>query len=250
MKTLFIAHRGGGEGVRENRIESIKANLERDYIDGIEIDVRATQDDVLIVHHDRGVYINGKRVWTENVTYDDIKYLGIPTLGEVIDLVAPTNKILNVDIKDENCIEPLKTLLKTKSLKKRLYFDCFDVNLLLRLQEDLPDGQYFYSLAPKDSRDFTRRFVVRIFLLTIAIFLSQLIVYFLRKRIKRIKIAGIIIHYKFATKSFIADLKSFGYKVAVWGTDDYKDLKKFFDAGVDAIKTKNLRAIKQLNKTN
>ncbi len=108
---MIIAHRGGGEGVSENRLETIKDTLTKSYVDAVEVDLRLTKDNILVIHHDRGVYINGRRVWIDRMNYADIKYLGIPTFEEVATLFRNSNKILNIDVKDSKSVAPLKKFL-------------------------------------------------------------------------------------------------------------------------------------------
>ena len=243
---ILVAHRAGGLGVFENRLETIKNTLKKKYVDAVEVDVRLTKDGVLVIHHDRGVYINGKRIWIDKLEYSTIKHLGIPTFDEVIKLFLKSDKILNIDVKDEWCIIPLKEIFTKNKFYKKFYLDCFDFDVLLKLQEKLPNGEYFLSLNPKDSFDFNRRFVVRILLLLATLFFSQLIVYFLRKKIMKIKIDGISIYYKFAKKGFIKDLKAFGFKVFVWGTDREFEMEYFLRSGVDGIKTRNISYFEKL----
>ncbi|OGK19780.1 hypothetical protein A3C23_01605 [Candidatus Roizmanbacteria bacterium RIFCSPHIGHO2_02_FULL_37_13b] len=246
-KILVIAHRAGGKGLSENRIETIKKTLLKDYVDGIEIDIRLTKDNVLVVHHDRGVYINGSRIWIDKVEYSTIKHLGVPTFKEVLNLFNESKKIINIDIKEERCIKPMIEIIKHGHLNNTYFIDCFDVDALLKLQHEIPKGEYFLSLNPKDTFDFNRRFFLRVLMLLMALLFSQFIVYFLRKKVQKVKINGISIYHKFATKTFIRDLKSFNFKVFVWGTDRELEIQKFILSDVDGIKTSNVSYFKEIN---
>jgi glycerophosphoryl diester phosphodiesterase len=245
-KIIFFAHRGGGEGVFENRLETIKSTLEKDYIDAIEIDVRVTKDEILVIHHDRGVYVNGRKIWIDELDYQKIKHLGIPTLEEVVSLFAESKKALNIDIKDERCLMQLKRFFRRREVKFPIYFDCFDLDLLLELQSELTIGEYSLSLTPRDSHDFSTRFVVRILLLLVSIVFSQFIVYFLRRKVRKIKIDGISIHHKFATSGFIRDLKAFGFKVFVWGVENEKEFSTFLTNDIDGIKTDKISLLQRI----
>ncbi|MFQ5452533.1 MAG: glycerophosphodiester phosphodiesterase, partial [Candidatus Paceibacterota bacterium] len=185
---ICIAHRGGGEGVFENRRETIKKTLQNKLIDAIEIDLRCTKDGVLVAHHDRGVYINGDRVWIDKVEFASMKHLGIPRFEEILLLTEASGKILNIDVKDENCIDPLVQFFKKKPSKQKIYFDCFNLDVLLRLEEELDNGEYYLSLTLKDSRDLNRRFFVRMIALLGSIFFSRIILFLLRRRVKEVKV--------------------------------------------------------------
>ena len=65
-KKLIIAHRGEHSNAVENTIESFK-NAIREGADMIELDVRRTKDDLMVVNHNRN--IRGKTIrnmkWNE-----------------------------------------------------------------------------------------------------------------------------------------------------------------------------------------
>lgn len=243
-KTLFIAHRGGGKGVFENRLETIKKSLEDTVIDGVEVDIRLTKDKVLVVHHDRGVYMSGKRVWVDSLHYEQIKHLGIPTLYEVAKLAEKHKKILNIDIKDELAAPALALYLKENRFNGPLYIDCFHLETLLDLEAEYPDGVYSLTHNPKDTFDFSRRFVVRILLLLTAIFFSRVIIYLLKKKFRKVSVDGITVHSQFAHKNFIKDLQTFGFNVFVYGVTTHAQLQQFVQWQVDGIKTEHTEIFK------
>lgn len=232
---VIVAHRGGQMGLHENRLETIKQVIQKDHVDAVEVDLRITEDGILVIHHDRAVYINGKKVWIDKVHYADIKFLGIPTFEEVLDLFAHSDKTLYIDNKDEKSIIPLKNIIERKKFNKKFYLACFDLNVLLRLQEEVPTGEYLLMLNPKDSFDFNRRFVFRVLLFLMALFFSQLVIYFLRKKTRKVKVSGMSIYYKFASDSFIHDLQSFGFKVFVWGLEKEFETRAFLARKVDGL---------------
>lgn len=164
---ICIAHRGGGSGVHENKIETIKRSLSDDVIDAIEVDVRKTKDNILVLSHDRGVKTHGHTVWIDNVTFSDIKHLGVVSLAEVLPFFKASKKILDIDIKDKRCVSEIIRLFKKHRYFKRVYFSSYD-------------------------------------------------------------------------------LKAFGFKVFVWGTDKERDIKKLTSIPIDGIKTKNTTLFKKI----
>jgi glycerophosphoryl diester phosphodiesterase len=87
---LRIAHRGMPRRLRENTLPSFEAALAAGA-DGIELDVHATADRVVVVHHDphvAGGMAIARTTWPElrrNAAADN--GVEIPTLAEVCDLV-------------------------------------------------------------------------------------------------------------------------------------------------------------------
>ena len=234
---LFFAHRGGGHGIYENRLATIKKTLQNPRVDAVEVDIRLTKDGVLVVHHDRGVYINGKRFWIDKLKYNEIKHFDIPTFVEVLRLFKGSGKAINIDIKDERCANSLAVIIKRNNFKVPMYIDCFNLETLLELQEYIPEAVYCLSHNPKDSFDFNRRFVFRILTLLITIFFTQFVVYFLKKKFRRVTIDGISVHAKFATVGFVNDLKAFGFKIFVYGVDSKQEFYRTSKLNIDGIKT-------------
>ena len=85
----IIAHRANDGIHEENSLEAILNSLEKEYIDGIEIDIRLTKDNKLIICHDpfyRGHFIKYTKI-------KKLEKLGLNSLNEVL------NKIKMVIIK-------------------------------------------------------------------------------------------------------------------------------------------------------
>lgn len=242
-KVLIFAHRGGGKGLFENRLETIKKSLKNTQIDGIELDVRKTKDNILVLHHNRGVDINGKNYWIDKVLYKEIRHLNIPTLEEVLPLFNKKNnqKILNLDIKEKNIAKEIVLILKKNRYTKKIYFDSPYLETLFQIQEQMTNGQYFISSSLEDSRDFSEKRLIRIILILLSILFSRIAIFFLKKKIKKIKLDGVSIYYRFASKDFIKDLKDFGFKVFIWGTEKHSEIKKFIKLGVDGIKISKIK---------
>jgi glycerophosphoryl diester phosphodiesterase len=88
----LFAHRGGHGPWRENTLEAFKGGLSKGA-DGVELDVRATEDGVLVVNHDAG--IDGVGLIHE-LRREQLPPW-VPTLDQA--LAACAGAILNVEIK-------------------------------------------------------------------------------------------------------------------------------------------------------
>ncbi len=93
-----IAHRGASVVERENTLEAFREAV-RQHADGIELDVRRTANDVLVVHHD--AHLPDGRAIIE--LHDDELPDWVPTLAEVMDVCrAPASErefVINIEIK-------------------------------------------------------------------------------------------------------------------------------------------------------
>jgi glycerophosphoryl diester phosphodiesterase len=120
---MRIAHRGMPRREPENTLASFEAAL-RAGADGIELDVHATRDGAVVVHHDPG--LRGGRAINEidlasfHTARDD---RGIPTLAEVLELVADRAELF-VEIKGAHIEEAV--VLALSGYRGRAAMHSFD----------------------------------------------------------------------------------------------------------------------------
>ncbi len=124
MKKL-IAHRGNNNhGYQENTKEALLLALQEDYIAGVELDIRKTKDNQLVIIH------NATISWTSNgvgivkyMTLEELKHYNfgnsqypshISTLDEFLNRVD-THKIILIEIKVTDCSDILYETLKKYS---------------------------------------------------------------------------------------------------------------------------------------
>lgn len=92
--TTIIAHRGASRAERENTIAAFAAAV-RLGADGVELDVRRTADDVMVVHHDPR--LADGRVIRDTVSGELPHH--VPTLGAALD--ACGGLFVNIEIKND-----------------------------------------------------------------------------------------------------------------------------------------------------
>ena len=114
LNNLTIAHRGmfNNKDIPENSMLAFRKALKYNY--SIELDIRLTKDNVLIVFHDDSLKrMTGFDKCVSEITYNEIKKLKllntnqtIPTLKDVLKLV--NNKVLlDIEIKDTKKINAI-----------------------------------------------------------------------------------------------------------------------------------------------
>lgn len=94
QRTQVMAHRGASRVARENTIEAFR-EAGRQGADGVELDVRRTLDDVLVVHHDPRV--DDGRAIRETAASDLPAH--IPTIEAALDACA--GMWVNLEIKND-----------------------------------------------------------------------------------------------------------------------------------------------------
>lgn len=147
VKPTVIGHRGSGKsstgGQRENTIDSYLAAVSVGA-SWVEVDVRRTADDQLVVHHNPttsdGDFIIDQRV-------EDVARKGVARFADVLAAV-PAEVGLDLDVKteleDAVCAPHRRTdalllpMLAAEQDRRALFVSSFDPALLLTLQRRLP----------------------------------------------------------------------------------------------------------------
>lgn len=173
-----IAHRGfHGAGRPENSVSAVRAAVEAGY--GIEIDVRASHDGEAMVIHDAGLErLTTARGLVSSQTaaaLGEISLIGsadtIPTLGEVLDLVAGQAPLL-IEIKDHDYTLGPNVGVTEAAVMRALEgydgpvavmsFNPHSISEMARLAPDLPRGLVTCGFEPEDWPDLSPRIAARL----------------------------------------------------------------------------------------
>ena len=107
----IIAHRGANREAPENTIPAFEKALQIG-VDGIELDVHVTRDNVPIVHHDP-VLPDGGRI-DRMISTDLERRTDAPTLSQVLDLVSARCHVY-VEVKAASALVPSVDLLRERT---------------------------------------------------------------------------------------------------------------------------------------
>lgn len=152
----IIAHRGASAYAPENTLAAFELAV-RQKADAIELDVKLTMDEHVVVFHDqtldRTTGAQG-RVIDSNLaelrrldagSHFDVAYKGeqIPTLDEVFDLVGKRT-FINVELTNyasllDRLPEKVAEIVKKHSLAERVMFSSFNPIALIRVRRILPE---------------------------------------------------------------------------------------------------------------
>lgn len=140
MLELRIGHRGARAYEPENTIRSFMRALELG-VNAVELDVRKTKDDGLVVIHDDKVdrTTNGKGLVSE-LTLKEIKSLitdkgeRIPTLEEALELLDKKVRIL-IELKEAGVEDQVMKIVRDKSLEDNVIIISFHEEALRRVRE-------------------------------------------------------------------------------------------------------------------
>lgn len=146
-----LAHRGLSKRYPENTMLAFKRALEAGF-DGIETDVQMTRDGVLVLCHDEKInrtstgkgYLKDytyQQLLQYNFNYKFDTQVTILTLDELLELIAGTHKILNLEIKDtesEGIERAIALAVKQHHLEDQVVFSSVSLESLIKIRRFLP----------------------------------------------------------------------------------------------------------------
>ena len=141
--TKIYAHRGASGYAPENTLEAFKLAIKQGA-EGIELDVQLTKDGEVVVIHDETIdRVSNKTGFVKDYTLAELKEFSfdnniegykntkIPTLKEVLELLKPTNLMLNIELKTsiiwyENIEEKVLKLVYDADMRDRVIYSSFN----------------------------------------------------------------------------------------------------------------------------
>lgn len=116
---VFILGHRGFRGPLENTIPAFRRALQ--HAQGIEFDVRLTNDGKIVLLHDREFKVNGQTYAVNELTYRELIHLHplgrlVSTLEQVLRL-SPA--VINADLKEINALHPLLRALEKRKILER-----------------------------------------------------------------------------------------------------------------------------------
>ena len=230
----FIAHRGESFAAPENTLAAIKLAWTH-RADGVEIDVRLSKGNKIIVIHDMntkrtsGVSRSVKSQSLESLKKLDVgiwkgkKWLNerIPTLEEVLETV-PHRKFVMIEIKCSIAILPLlnKLLQKTNLKHSQIKLAGFGLKKMSLVKKTLPQFKV-YRIKRVDREN---------------IILNSYRLNRLIKSSKKNNLDGVSLSYsRWIDKKKIDKIKSAGLKVYVWTVDNPHKALRLINSEIDGI---------------
>jgi glycerophosphoryl diester phosphodiesterase len=205
-KAWIIGHRGAA-GFPENTVPAFE-NAVALGVDAIELDVRRSGDDKLVVVHDAVV---GEHA-VKSTPYETFRQLPdgheVPLFEDVIKQFG--RKIyLNIELKDEELEEEAVALIKKYSKSGKAMVSGFDVGSLLKVHElsgDIELGYIYNKTQDEESRH-------------------------------QAPIDVVIPQFRLAARELIEAVHSEGLKVWAWTVNEELEIERLLRLGVDGLIT-------------
>lgn len=164
---MLIAHRGTPRERPENTLLAFLRALEL-QADGIELDVHATRDGVVVVHHDAvpratapSGRLTGKRIdalaWDELQGFSIRGIALIPSLAEVLAVVKGRCEVF-VELKGAGIEQAVVDVIRSSPAPDRCAVHAFDHGAVRRVREIAPElrGGILFDRATPDVADAMR----------------------------------------------------------------------------------------------
>ncbi|MBQ8029818.1 MAG: glycerophosphodiester phosphodiesterase [Clostridia bacterium] len=226
MSKIF-AHRGFSGKYPENTMLAFEKAVELG-VDGIELDVHLTKDDVLVIIHDEDIKrtCDGEGL-VKDFTYEELKKFDasatfrgvygvcpIPTLEEYFELVKDTPIITNIELKTGIFEYPTiekKTIdmIKKYGLEDKIILSSFNHFTIKRCEE----------IAPEIKRGFLSG--------------DWLIDFGKYTAAQNVQCCHPL--YLFLSEATIKEIHDQGLEINTWTVNEYEDIKRLSSLGVDSL---------------
>ncbi|MCD6564218.1 MAG: hypothetical protein J7K23_09960 [Thermoproteales archaeon] len=226
----ITGHRGAPDEAPENTLASFKKAIELG-VDCIELDVRKTIDNKLVVIHDKTVdrTTNGTGL-VETYTLERIKKLDagswfsdrykgerIPTLEEALEVILDSDVFVEIELKDSGIEEMVGELLENIGAHKNIIISSFDSSVIKRFKESF---QYFPTVL------ISNRYSDDLIMHTISSLANRIDLYYLH-----------------VSKDLVRKIHLSCLTINAWVIDKLDDLKNMINMDVDNITTNKPRLI-------
>ena len=240
----IIAHKAIITGEYQgNTLYAIKESL-GDNVDGIEVDVRMSKDNVLFLYHGDTLeeYTNGhgtpeNYTWSElsKLSYKDNFASSIVSLEEFFDIVG-NQKAIFLDIKhykvfDQTLVDVLSSSIRKYHLQNKVFVESFNPVFLTKMRLSSRDIILMYnflenSIAEKGEAQYQFDKIPWLFKQT-----------WFQKQVRRI-VRPDVLGPRFNTnKKLLKKLVAAGYPLICWTVDDIDTAKFLYDLGVVGLQT-------------
>ncbi len=222
--TLVCAHRGDSSRFRENTIAAIRSAISHGA-DLVEIDVRLSTDDEVIVLHDATTErLWGREANTVHQTLAEIRALGfddtrIPTLAEVLELFIGTEVSIMIDMELPDPASPAFKITEASGLPSSQITWC----------GALEGMKIIRSLSE----------TARILLPWNEPGLPPVAL------LNEVRPEFINLHYSYLNSPAVEAIHNAGYKVSLWTIDDQPTMRWAKAIGVDSVTSNQLELLQK-----
>ena len=242
--TLITAHEGC-EGSPSNTLESVQAGINAGA-DIIEVDVRSTKDSIAVLSHCSFIETkSGNKRPISEYLFDDLLKMEknneiafeqpdgkITKLVEVFELIRSSNRILNLDVKDDESIDPLINVVKNEDMLDYVFISGCERIRASYLKKNYPEFQVLFNVGESLSK------------LAEMDYLSS--VRTICRHATQAGCCGINIPYQFCSEELVNYAHLRFLPVSVWTIDNTDKMKEYLNMKVYSITTKRPAKLRKI----
>ncbi|AHV95574.1 glycerophosphodiester phosphodiesterase [Paenibacillus sabinae] len=231
---LITAHTGC-MNTPDNSLLSIETGL-ANGADIIEDDIRVTRDGVPVLSHDDAVRLaDGSMGSLSHMTISELyENLSIPVvkLEQALHLVRCTGKTMNLDLKTDECIEPVSELVKRLGLIDRVFLSGCEAD---RARKAKHSNARLRKLLNVNAVRFLAGDFTEAVLQTV-------------QDAKSAGCFGINVPYRLVEPYLLEKAAEYGLQIYIWTVDEEKDMRLYAGMGVHSITTRNVTDLVRIKK--
>jgi glycerophosphoryl diester phosphodiesterase len=229
---IGLAHRGGGREAPENSLTAFR-NAQRLGFQYFETDVRATADGKVMVFHDATLNrVTGGVGRISALPYTEVRRAKIGGVDQILRLEELFEEFpdtfINIDVKDDQTVEPFLAMMKNSSYADRVCVASFGSSRLRTIRRALA-GTVATALTPPE--------VAALVASSRLGPLARVSNLALPPRAQCVQVPVAQGGVPIVTQRFVDTAHRRGLVVHVWTIDDEVQMQRLFDLGVDGIVT-------------
>lgn len=205
-KVKIIGHRGASNHP-ENTVPSFESAIAQG-VDGIELDIRMSADEQLVVVHSSVVGKNS----VKSTAYADFKTLPdgyeVPLFEDVLKQFGRKTS-LDIELKHDGIEEPAVKLIKKYCNPGKTMVSAFDADSLSKVHELLPALQLGYIYNRTQDEEARHNCPVDV----------------------------VIPQFRLASREMIEDVHEEGLKIWAWTVNDEAEVRRLVNLGIDGLIT-------------
>jgi glycerophosphoryl diester phosphodiesterase len=227
-----IAHRGGGVLAAANSLAGIEASISHG-IEMVEVDVRRTLDDQLVLSHDP--QLDDAEALIRGSTLAELRaaHADVATLPEALH-VARGRTRLNLDLKEEDTLDLVLADVRAADALGGCIVSCLHASCLARLAEAEPAVPRFLSYPP-DYGNASRKPWLTPAVNAVVAMMRMSMAFRMRRMLRPLPGTGITLYSPLITPKIVELAHRLGIEIYTWTVDDIEAMRRLASFGVDGI---------------
>lgn len=236
MRWPLITAHSGCMNTPENSIQSVLEGL-RAGADVIEVDVRITKDQVVVLRHDEYVPTPFGNRSLQDLTFEEINNHvhneTIVKLEEVLPIIQEHHRMINLDVKEDSAIHQMIQAVEKYKMRDYVIVSGCEKERAAYLKNHYRPYQVLLNadtkagLASLESND--QSFIKETCQDAIAA-----------------SCCGINLNYRICSEEFLDSARLRCLPVLVWTIDDFQEMEKFINMGVHSITSNEVKKLVEL----